>query len=275
MVPFPLSRSPHPSSGTLPTYRKPARPAPFGARRTKACKAAAVLRASAGEVLGSACRPRSRPLQPVPFLAQGGFLHCRARRSPGGLRSCFDCAVSPAAASKGAAGADPLHILRRHWHGSGFAVRFLIVLSAKERIPYGDHLQRAKMFFRGAAGAAVPFSRLGVWALPQTSRGRAAELLSAWDGGELVGLVRSLDAGATAAFIHYLLVKPGYQKLCIGGTLLGRLLEAYREYLYAKIMPSDPKTIPFYEKFGFRTYDNYSAMVITRLGSVPDTLPAQ
>ena len=67
MVPFPLSRSPHPSSGTLPTYRKPARPAPFGARRTKACKAAAVLRAPAGEVLGSACRPRPRPLQPVSF----------------------------------------------------------------------------------------------------------------------------------------------------------------------------------------------------------------
>ena len=30
MVPFPLSRSPHPSSGPFPTYRKPARPAPFG-----------------------------------------------------------------------------------------------------------------------------------------------------------------------------------------------------------------------------------------------------
>ncbi len=103
----------------------------------------------------------------------------------------------------------------------------------------------------------------------------SSRVISAWDGGELVGIVRSLDDGATAAFIHYLLVKPGYQKLCIGGTLLSRLLEAYREYLYVKIMPSAPKTIPFYEKFGFRTYDNYSAMVITRLGSVPDTLPAQ
>lgn len=30
MVPFPLSRSPHPSSGPFPTYRKPARPAPPG-----------------------------------------------------------------------------------------------------------------------------------------------------------------------------------------------------------------------------------------------------
>lgn len=103
----------------------------------------------------------------------------------------------------------------------------------------------------------------------------SSRVISAWDGGELVGIVRSLDDGATAAFIHYLLVKSGYQKLCIGGTLLSRLLEAYREYLYVKIMPSDPKTIPFYEKFGFLTYDNYSAMVITRLGSVPDTLPAQ
>lgn len=44
-----------------------------------------------------------------------------------------------------------------------------------------------------------------------------------------------------------------------------RLLEEYQNFLYVKIMPSDPKTIGFYKKFGFEIYDNYSAMEIKRL----------
>ena len=41
-----------------------------------------------------------------------------------------------------------------------------------------------------------------------------------------------------------------------------RILSYYEDLLYIKIMPSDPKTISFYERFGFQQYDNYSAMVI-------------
>ncbi|MCI9151399.1 MAG: hypothetical protein HFI42_13065 [Lachnospiraceae bacterium] len=35
--------------------------------------------------------------------------------------------------------------------------------------------------------------------------------------------------------------------------------------LYVKIMPSDPKTITFYERYGFQQYDNYSAMVLKNM----------
>ena len=87
-------------------------------------------------------------------------------------------------------------------------------------------------------------------------------VISAWDGEKLVGLVRGLDDGATVAFIHYLLVRPEYQKFHIGTELMNRLLMRYQDLLYVKIVPSDPNTIPFYKKFGFRQYDNYSAMVI-------------
>ena len=38
------------------------------------------------------------------------------------------------------------------------------------------------------------------------------------------------------------------------------ILAHFREHLYVKIMPSDLRTIPFYERFGFCPYD-YSAMV--------------
>lgn len=90
-------------------------------------------------------------------------------------------------------------------------------------------------------------------------------VISAWDGTNLVGLVRALDDGETVGFIHYLLVNPNYQGLHIGYELMSQLMEQYKDLLYIKIMPSDPATIPFYQKFGFEIYDNYSAMEIKRL----------
>lgn len=90
----------------------------------------------------------------------------------------------------------------------------------------------------------------------------STQVISAWDQERLVGLVRALDDGETVAFIHYLLVDPAYQGLHIGDGLMKKLLAHFEELLYVKIMPSDPKTIPFYERFGFQSYDNYSALVI-------------
>lgn len=90
----------------------------------------------------------------------------------------------------------------------------------------------------------------------------SSRVLSAWDGTRLVGLLRALDDGETVAFLHYLLVDPAYQGHHIGAELMQRMLAGYESLLYIKIMPSDPKTIPFYKKFGFVQYDQYSALVI-------------
>lgn len=80
------------------------------------------------------------------------------------------------------------------------------------------------------------------------------QVISAWDGERLIGLIRGLDDGETVAFIHYFLVDPDYQGMHIGAELMCRLLEKYRDFLHIKVMPSDPKTAPFYEKFGFKPY---------------------
>ena len=93
----------------------------------------------------------------------------------------------------------------------------------------------------------------------------SSHVISAWDGGRLVGLIRALDDGETVGFLHYLLVDPEYQGFHIGAGLMERCLEEMKDLLYVKIMPSDPKTIPFYKKFGFEYYDNYSALEIKRL----------
>ncbi len=86
-------------------------------------------------------------------------------------------------------------------------------------------------------------------------------VVSACDGDWLVGLVRALSDGETVAFLHYLLVDPAYQGQHIGDELMRRILAPMADLLYVKIMPSDPATIPFYARYGFRQYDHYSAMV--------------
>ena len=92
----------------------------------------------------------------------------------------------------------------------------------------------------------------------------STRVISAWDGNKLVGLVRALDDGETIAFLHYLLVEPAYQGHHIGDEQMKRIMVFYEDFLYVKIMPSDPKTIPFYERYGFQQYNNYSAMVRKR-----------
>lgn len=89
----------------------------------------------------------------------------------------------------------------------------------------------------------------------------SSHVVSAWDGEKLIGLVRALDDGETVAFLHYLLVDPAYQGLHIGDGLMKRIMGYFDNLLYVKVIPSDPATIPFYKRYGFLQYDNYSAMV--------------
>ena len=101
----------------------------------------------------------------------------------------------------------------------------------------------------------------------QLKRGmeHSSQVISAWDGDKLIGLVRGLDDGETVAFLHYLLVDPAYQGQHIGQELMERILEKYKHMLHVKIMPSDPKTIPFYERFGFVAGGNYTAMELNQM----------
>ena len=90
----------------------------------------------------------------------------------------------------------------------------------------------------------------------------STHVISAWDNDRLVGLIRALDDGHTIAFLHYILVDPEYQKQHIGNELMKRMMDKFKDLLYVKVIPSDPNTISFYKKFGFKQYDNYSAMVV-------------
>ena len=87
-------------------------------------------------------------------------------------------------------------------------------------------------------------------------------VVTAWDGTQLVGLIRALDDGEMVAFLHYLLVHPDYQGNGIAGKLLDIVKEKYRDYLYLNIMPDEKKNIVFYEKHGFSLLEEGAAMQI-------------
>ena len=69
----------------------------------------------------------------------------------------------------------------------------------------------------------------------QVKRGmeHSSQVIFAWDGDKLIGLVRGLDDGETVAFLHYLLVDPAYQGQHIGQELMERILEKYKHQNHA------------------------------------------
>lgn len=89
-------------------------------------------------------------------------------------------------------------------------------------------------------------------------------VFSAWDGEKLVGLVSSMDDGIMTAYVHYVLVRPDYQKKGIGKELLRRVREKYEDYLRIVVISYDAE-IEFYESCGFEKSDDSSPMFITDL----------
>lgn len=90
----------------------------------------------------------------------------------------------------------------------------------------------------------------------------SATVLTAWDGEQLVGLVRVLDDSEMLAYIHYVLVKPKYQGQGIAVAMIEKIKEKYKDYLYINGMPEERKNAAFYEKLGFQVMPDGVAMQI-------------
>lgn len=87
-------------------------------------------------------------------------------------------------------------------------------------------------------------------------------VITAWDGQQLVGLIRALDDGEMTAFVHYLLIHPNYQGLGIGNHLVEMIKETYQDYFYIKLMVPLQKNVDFYKKCGFSLLPDGSYMQI-------------
>lgn len=85
-------------------------------------------------------------------------------------------------------------------------------------------------------------------------------VISAWDGGHLVGLVRVLDDTEMVAYMHWVLVDPAYHGQHIGSHLVELVKAKYRDYFLLEVMPEESKNAPFYQKHGFHLMDDGRAM---------------
>lgn len=76
-------------------------------------------------------------------------------------------------------------------------------------------------------------------------------VVSAWYGKQLIGPVEVVDDEELVAYIHYLLLRPEYQRQRIGRRLLDMVKERYEKFLYLVVISEEKKNAGFYEKGDF------------------------
>ena len=76
--------------------------------------------------------------------------------------------------------------------------------------------------------------------------------LGAYEGEELVGIIRTVGDGATIVFVQDILVLPERQGQGIGTALLRAVLKRYQNVRQIELVTDNtPKTIAFYKSLGF------------------------
>ena len=95
--------------------------------------------------------------------------------------------------------------------------------------------------------------------LLQQALQRSLDVLSAWDGDRLVGLIRTVGDGLTILYIQDILVLNAYQNKGIATQLLQMILQKY-EAVRQKVLLTEeaPDVRHFYEKNGFKSCDKGS-----------------
>ena len=78
-------------------------------------------------------------------------------------------------------------------------------------------------------------------------------ILTAYEGDQLLGIIRAVGDGYTVVFIQDILVFPEYQRRGIGSALLQAILDRYSHVRQIELATDNtPKTIAFYKSMGFR-----------------------
>ena len=77
-------------------------------------------------------------------------------------------------------------------------------------------------------------------------------VLAAYDGEELLGIIRTVGDGATIVFVQDILVFPDKQRQGIGTTLLKEILNRYPDVRQIELATDNTaKTMAFYKSMGF------------------------
>nr|MDY5755497.1 GNAT family N-acetyltransferase [Eubacteriales bacterium] len=77
--------------------------------------------------------------------------------------------------------------------------------------------------------------------------------LAAYDGEQLLGIIRTVGDGYTIMFVQDILVFPEHQRKGIGSALLRAVLDKFSHVRQIELATDNtPKTIAFYMSMGFR-----------------------
>lgn len=92
------------------------------------------------------------------------------------------------------------------------------------------------------------------------------DVISAWDGEELVGLIRVVGDGLTILYIQDILVLNAYQNQGIATKLMEQVLQKY-EHVRQKVLLTEeaPDVRHFYEKNDFESCDKGSLVAFAKL----------
>lgn len=76
--------------------------------------------------------------------------------------------------------------------------------------------------------------------------------LAAYEGDELLGIIRTVGDGHTIVFVQDILVFPKHQRKGVGTALLRAVLERFEHVRQIELATDNtPKTVAFYKSLGF------------------------
>jgi GNAT superfamily N-acetyltransferase len=94
---------------------------------------------------------------------------------------------------------------------------------------------------------------------------QSLEVISAWDGEELVGLIRIIGDGLTIIYIQDILVLNAYHNQGIATQLMQQVLKKYKNVRQKVLLTEEaPDVRHFYEKNGFQSCDNGSLVAFAK-----------
>ena len=95
---------------------------------------------------------------------------------------------------------------------------------------------------------------------------QSLEVISAWNGEELVGLIRIVGDGLTIIYIQDILVVNAYQNRGIATQLMQQILNKYNHVRQKVLLTEEaPAVRRFYEKNGFQSCDKGSLVAFAKL----------
>lgn len=101
----------------------------------------------------------------------------------------------------------------------------------------------------------------------QNAINQSLEVVSAWNGDELVGLTRVVGDGLTIIYIQDILVLNAYQNQGIATQLIQQILNNYKNVRQKVLLTEEaPDVRYFYEKNGFDSCDKGSLVAFAKLG---------